>query len=434
MKIYKPQILIVGANGAIGTHVMLKPYGNENLSVLILPTEVDEFKKNKLMQEDEWYPDDHSFISQGSFVMDTEPSTPHEIGVYTSEIIPAGFFRNNGIAIIASKVFHYDTVLEGIKPLLNEETIIFNIVNGLKPEVALEEKCRNRAIGNQVIRAVVMGGTHFISDSKSCYVQSGIAKFVIGNWGKEYSKNYQDQLEKVACLFQDNKLVVEPQYGNDFRTLSFDKVLANLVNPISAFTGCITIEYVTHDPLRDLIEKCINQGIDVGLALGFDFHNREGIIRAKLEMYEKAGKTAAKAHLPSMGQDSLRAAIHRRPLSHENEHIGTALVQEGLEAKNPYHASYIDHFSRILDLTTDRYNQLHYQDMDKAAQFLIGLMMCNRYSLGLNPNNRSLHEQFGGLEELESQVKVDLSDKKRITDVKEAASIFEENLTRMRVC
>ncbi|MFC1896438.1 ketopantoate reductase family protein [Thermodesulfobacteriota bacterium] len=433
MTISKPQILIVGANGAIGTHVLLKLYGNENVSVLILPIEVDDFKKDKLMQEDEWYPADHTFISQDSFVMGAEPSTTYEIGVYTSETIPAGFFKNNGIVIITSKVFHYDSVIEVIKPILSKDTLIFNLVNGLKPEVALEEKCRNRGIGNQVIRAVVMGGTHFVSDSKSRCVQSGIAKFVIGNWGKEYSKDYQAQLEKVACLFQKDKFVVEPQYGNDFRTLSFDKVLANLVNPISGFTGCITIEYVTHDSLSDIIKICINQGIDVGLALGFDFHNREEIIKGKLEMYEKAGKTAAKAHLPSMGQDSLRAAIHRKPLSHENEHIGTALVQEGLNAQKPCHASYIDNFSRFLDLTAEHYNQFYEQDKEKAAQFLVGLMMCNRYSLGLDPNNRPLYEQFGGLEELESQVKVDQSDLKRIHDIKEAASIFEENLRKMKV-
>lgn len=425
------QILIVGANGAMGSYALLKLYGNKCLSVLILPSELDIFVKDKLMQEDEWYPTDHTFIPKDAFIVGGEPSSDNEVGVYTTETIPAGFFKSNGVVIITSKIFHYDSVLDVIKPTLNKDTLLFNLVNGLKPEIALENKCRERDIGNSIVRAVVMGGTHYSIDDQACRVHSGIAKFVVGNWGREHSPEYQSLLEKISGLFPKDKFIAEPQYGNDFRKLSFDKIFANLVNPISAFTGSITIEFVEHKLLRDIITKCFNQGIDIGLVLGLDLTDREDIIKRKLEMYEKAGKSS-KAHLPSMGQDALRAILNRTILYHENEHIGVAVVKEGLEAQEAYNASHINSFNELLDLTTEHYNQLHRQDKEKAAQFLIEFMMRNRYSLGLEPNNRPLYDQFEGLEDLESQINIDYSKLRLIQDIDEAAVVFGENLSEMK--
>ncbi len=426
----KPQIVIVGAHGAMGGHSLLKLYGNENLSVLILPSEVEAFTKKKVMAEDQWFPADHTVIPDNAFVIGREPTSPTEVGVYSTETIPAGFFKGDGVVLIASKIFHYPSVIETIKPILSKDTLIFNLVNGLKPELTLERICREKGVHNSVARAVVMGGTHHTIDDQACRVHSGIAKFVIGKWDREHTSEYQYQLEKIAGLYSQDILTVEPQYGNDFRRLSFDKVLANLVNPISAFTGCTTIEYVTHKTNHDIIIECFNQGIDVGLAIGLDFHDREKTIKDKLEMYEKAGKSA-KAHLPSMGQDSLRAILNRTILSHENEHIGVALVNEGLGANTTYHASLIDDFNRILDLTTERYNQIYSQDKESAAQFLIELMMRNRYSLGLKPNNRPLYEQFEGLEELESRITINWGKLKPIKNINEAAVVFQENLEGM---
>ncbi len=425
------QILIVGAHGAMGGHSLLKLFGNEHLSVLVLPSEVEAFTKDKIMTEDEWFPADHTVIPKDAFVIGREPSSPKEVGVFTTETIPAGFFKGNGVVIIASKIFHYDSVIDTVKPTLSKDTVLFNLVNGLKPEITLEEKCRARGVENRVIRAVVMGGTHHTIDEQSCRYHSGIAKFVIGNWKKEYSEEYQSQMEKIANLYPKDTFSVEPRYGNDFRKLSFDKVLANLVNPISAFTGCITVEYVTHALTRAIIIQCFNQGIDVGLAIGLPLSDREEIIKGKLEMYEKAGK-AAKAHLPSMGQDALRAILNRTILYHENEHIGVALVKEGLEAKEVYSASFIDEFNQILTATTEQYDQLYRQDKEKAAYFLVELMMRNRYSLGLEPNNRSLYDQFDGLEALESQIEIDQSGLKSIQDIDEAAVVFRENLEEMK--
>jgi hypothetical protein len=159
--------------------------------------------------------------------------------------------------------------------------------------------------------------------------------------------------------------------------------------------------------------------------------DRAEIIQRKLEMYEKAGR-AAKAHLPSMGQDSLRSILNRSPLYHENEHIGVAVVKEGLEAEKKYTASYIDAFNHILDMTTEHYNRLYREDKEQAARFLIELMMRNRYSLGLEPNNRPLYDQFEGLEALESQIQVDYSTVKSMQHPGEAAAVFTENLTVLK--
>ncbi len=425
MFVTKPQILIVGAHGAVGSHSLLKLYGNENLSVLILPSELESFRKDRFMHEDEWHPSDRTFISSDTCVVGG-PCSAGKVAVYTTETISAGFFKPGGVAVIASKIFHYDSVIETLKPVLNGDTLIFELANGLKPEVTLERKCRERDVWNPVIRGVVMGGTHNTFDGNAWGVHSGIASFVIGHWERGHSAEFQCQLETIAGLYPSDRFRVEPRYGNDFRTLSFDKILANLVNPISAFTGCITVEYVTDDLPRGIITKCFNQGIDVGMALGLALADREDVIRRKLEMYEKAGQ-AAKAHLPSMGQDALRAALNRTPLYHENEHIGVAVVKEGLEAKTPFHASSIDDFNRLLDLVTEHYGRLYARDKDEAATFLIGLMMRNRYSLGLEPNNKPLYEQFDGLEDIETGAKVDYSGLRRIRDIDEAASVFAEN-------
>ena len=427
----KTKILIIGANGAMGSFALLKLYGNKNLSVMILPSELEVFPKDKVMYEDEWFPVDKTFIPKDAFVVNKEPSTDKEVGVFTAETIPSDFFDENGVIIITSKIFHYDSVIDSIKHTLNKDTIIMILVNGLNPELTLEKKCRDKGINNLVIRTVVQGGTHYTIDDKKFSVHSGIAKFAIGHWTMGHSTEYQQQIEKVANLFPKDRFIAEPQIGNAFRAPCFDKVLANLVNPISAFTGCPTIEYVEAELVKDIITKCFNQGIDIGLAIGLDLKDRSDIIRRKLEMYQKAG-LSSKAHLPSMGQDSLRAILSRTPLFHENEHIGIAIVKEGLKAKTPYNASYIAGFSNILTQVTDHYNNLHTRDKDQAAKFLLELMMRNRYSLGLAPNNTSLYEQFTGLCELESQIEIDYSSLKRIKNIDEAAVVFEENFNYMK--
>lgn len=426
----KPKILIIGANGAMGSIALLKLYGNENLSVLILPFEMEIFLKNKVMHEDEWFPSDKTFIPKEAFVVGKEPSSSKEVGVFTTETIPAGFFEENGVVIITSKIFHYASVIDSIKHTLHKDTLMMILVNGLNPELTLEKICRDKGINNQVTRAVVMGGTHYTIYEDKFSVHSGIAKFVIGHWTQEYSPEYKQQLEVIANLFPKDRFIAQPLIGNDFRAPCFDKVLANLVNPISAFTGCPTIEYVEHELVREIITKCFNQGIDIGLAIGLDLKDREDIIHRKLEMYEKAGLTS-KAHLPSMGQDSLRALLNRSTLYHENDHIGIAIVKEGLQAEKPYNASYIAGFSNILTQVTGHYNTLHTQDKEKASGFLIELMMRNRHSLGLNPNNTTLYEQFAGMEELESQISIDYTKVKRIKNLNEAADIFQKNLTVM---
>ena len=426
----KTKILIIGANGAMGSFALLKLYGNKNLSVLILPFELEIFLKDKVMHEDEWFPSDKTFIPKDAFVVGKEPATEKEVGVFTTETIPPGFFDENGVIVITSKIFHYDSVIDSIENILNKDTLMMILVNGLNPELSLEEKCRKRGIDNLVARAVVMGGTHYTIDDQKFSVHSGIARFVIGHWTREQSPEYQQQIEKIANLFPKDRFIAEAKFGNAFRAPCFDKVLANLVNPISAFTGCPTIEYVEADLVRDIITKCFNQGIDIGLAIGLDLKDRSDIIHRKLEMYEKAGLTS-KAHLPSMGQDSLRALLARSPLYHENEHIGIAIVKEGLKAEKPYNASYIAGFSNILTLVTDHYNTIHKQDKEKASRFLLELMMRNRYSLGLNPNNTPLYEQFTGLQELESQIKIDYSKLKQIKHLDEAAAVFSQNLTEL---
>ena len=426
----KTKILIVGANGAMGSVALLKLYGNENLSVLILPFEMEIFLKNKEMHEDEWFPSDKTFIPKEAFVIGKEPSSSKEVGVFTTETIPAGFFDENGVVIITSKIFHYGSVIDSIKHTLHKDTVMTILVNGLNPELTLEKICREKGVSNLITRAVVMGGTHYTIYGDKFSVHSGIAKFAIGHWTKEYSPEYKQLLETITGLFPKDRFIAEPQIGNAFRAPCFDKVLANLVNPISTFTGCPTIEYVEVELVREIITKCFNQGIDIGLTIGLPLKDREDIIARKLEMYEKAGLTS-KAHLPSMGQDALRALLDRTPLYHENEHIGIAIVKEGLEADKPYNASYIAGFSNILTQVTDHYNKLHAQDKEKASRFLLELMMRNRHSLGLNPNNTPLYEQFEGLEELESQISIDYTKVKRIKNLNEAADIFQENLTVM---
>lgn len=426
----KTKILIIGANGAIGSIALLKLYGNENLSVLILPFEMEIFLKNKEMHEDEWFPSDKTFIQKEAFVVGKEPSSGKEVGVFTTETLPAGFFEENGVVIITSKIFHYGSVIDSIKHALHKDTVMTILVNGLNPELTLEKICRDKELDNLVTRAVVMGGTHYTIYEDRFSVHSGIAKFVIGHWKKEYSPEYHQQLVTITELFPKDRFIAQPLIGNDFRILCFDKVLANLVNPISAFTGCPTIEYVEVELVREIITKCFNQGIDIGLTIGLPLKDREEIIARKLKMYEKAGLTS-KAHLPSMGQDSLRALLGRTPLYHENEHIGIAIVKEGLEADKSYNASYIAGFSNILTLVTEYYNKIHTQDKEKASKFLLELMMRNRHSLGLNPNNSPLYEQFEGLEDLESQISIDYTKVKGIKNLNEAADTFQENLTMM---
>ena len=157
----KTKILIVGANGAMGSMALLKLFGNKNLSALILPFEMEIFLKNKEMHEDEWFPSDKTVIPKEAFVVGKEPSSDKEVGVFTTETLPAGFFEENGVVIISSKIFHYGSVIDSIKHALHKDTVMTILVNGLNPELTLEGICRDKGVDNLVTRTVVMGGTHY---------------------------------------------------------------------------------------------------------------------------------------------------------------------------------------------------------------------------------------------------------------------------------
>jgi len=422
----KKRTLIVGANGALGTFTLLKLYGLPGLCTLIRPSEFEEFAQTKEIFRDEWYPRDRTRIDGKAFCRNAVPENPQQVGVFNRKTLPPDIFAAGGTVILSTKTYQYSTVLDEIKHVLTPSVVILQLVNGLFPEKALEILCREKKILNPVFRAVIMGGTHFSAGEKPLQVSSGIQNFVIGHWDHARREEDLTRLNLLGQLFFKDRLEVIPKVMDDFRAASLDKILANLVNPISSLTGAVTLDYTLNPFLKPLVRQCILEGLAVADALGIKVGEKEAIVESRLNMFRKAG-SENHAHLPSMAQDALRAALQQKLFFHENAQIGVALVEAGKSAGVNSPAPMVQGINLLLEAFCALYNQLYQQSPGKASRFLMSFWIRNRVSLGLAPTNPGIYSQFEGLVELEKEGGLESRPAVKIEGLKDVVPAFKRN-------
>jgi hypothetical protein len=274
-----------------------------------------------------------------------------------------------------------------------------------------------------------MGGTDYelqeIGDHPVRLVRSGISDIVIGNWFEKKTPEFERILKRVKALFSPKRLRVRAEFENDFRKDSFDKTLANLINPISALIGCTCGEVIDNQLLRMLMTKILEQGIAVGRNLGLDLDESEEIIKSRLKMYEDAGHQ----HLSSMGRDALLSALRGTVFRHENENIGIALAEKGIGTDT----SMLRKINNLLDQECTIYNQLQQKDTALARDFLLSYWRLNRMCCGLSPNMDYIISQYPTLSGYLERIKQDYPLEPPPSDPAVFLTSLEENILRAKM-
>lgn len=419
------KILIIGAAGAIGTLTLLKLYGKNQISVLLLPRSVESFLNEKHLQSDKFFPTDTTVIPKDAYLLNQTPQSPRSIGVFTEDTLDQFDHSNLAFVVVASKAFHYNSIIPSLKKVLSPNIPVLLLANGLSPEDDFLQHCEKANIHSPCVRAVIMGGTHYSIDNQKTLVHNGISKYTIGKWN-----NFDDNkthYNTICQSFDQKRFTIEtPPSAETYRQLCFDKILANLVNPISFFGCFCTIEYVEHPPLNDLITKCIREGLLIASLLNISLDDEGITVKSKMEMYKNAGESSS-AHLPSMGQDSIMAILNKTALSQENVFIGEALTNvapsDSEDCKN------LNLINRIVSKTTEYYNTLFQKSSNIASQFLLTMMMRCRKAVGLDPANRALYSQYPGLKNVELSIPREIIDHQLDTHDESIPQIFSSNLS-----
>jgi len=424
------KLFLIGAAGQIGSYFLLKLYGEDRqLGIMDLSPPLKALVKQEVvMSRDLYYPQDHTRIPLGSIQEDPDELRPGQLAAFSPEAAERVELAEEAIIFVAVKAYDYPVVQDTIKKILRPDTIITYLVNGLAPEEKALAGHKERSIDNPLVRAVIMGGTDFEIEEQGGrqrrLVRSGISDIVIGNWLEEGSEDFAQLLERVRDVFAPEKLLVRPALGNDFRRASFDKTLANLINPLSALIGCTCGEVIDNQSLRTLISQMIGQGIAVGKELGLELGNTRQLIDSRLKMYQDAGHQ----HLSSMGRDALLSALRGTRFRHENENIGVALAEKASSTD----ISILREVNRLLDEETLVYNQLQQADPELARHFLLHYWLMNRAVCGLSPSLDYIVNQYPDLPRYLAEIKPLEAGRPPVDRPEDLIQAMKDNLTKVK--
>lgn len=426
----KIDLLIIGAGGQIGTYFMLKLYSNKvRLGALDLPQPVKALTAQELrMAKDVYYPGDETVIPLGKIKENPKTLASGEVAAYPIGSLGQIELADGSVIFVAVKAYDYAEIQDLIKEIAKPDSVITYLVNGLAPEEKALAGHKERDITNPLVRAVIMGGTDYeqqvIGKCPVRLVRSGISEVVIGSWLERRTPEFERAVEGVKAFFSPQRLRVRAEFENNFRKDSFDKTLANLINPISALIGCTCGEVIDNQTLRGLMTKIIEQAIAVGRGLGLDIGEPQEIIQSRLKMYEDAGHQ----HLSSMGRDALLSALRGTIFRHENENIGVALVEKGIGVDT----SLLSKINNLLEQECAIYNQLHQEDISLARDFLLSYWRLNRLCCGLSPNMDYIISQYPALPGYLEKIKPDYLLKLSPSDPTVFLTLLEENIHKIK--
>jgi ketopantoate reductase len=427
----KINLLIIGAGGQIGTYFMLKLYRKElRLGALDLPQPVKALTTQELrIDKDIHYTDDKTVISLGKIIENPKTLASGEVGAYSLGSLSRIELADESVIFVAVKTYDYADVQDLIREIVKPDSVIVYLVNGLSPEEKAFAGHNERGITNPLVRTVIMGGTDYELQERGGHVvrivRSGISEIVLGNWLAKKTPEFEQTLERVKALFSPQRLRVRAEFEDDFKKDSFDKTLANLINPISALIGCTCGEVIDNQILRGLMKKIIEQGIAVGRNLELDLGKPEEIIQSRLKMYEDAGHQ----HLSSMGRDALLSALRGTKFRHENENIGIALAEKGIGVDTHL----LRRVNSLLDQECVIYNQLQQKNIGLARDFLLSYWRLNRLSARLSPNMDYIINQYPTLPRYLERIKRDFSPGPPPSDPTTFIGLIEENIQKIKM-
>ncbi|HJX34227.1 MAG TPA: 2-dehydropantoate 2-reductase [Desulfatiglandales bacterium] len=216
------------------------------------------------------------------------------------------------VVLIATKTFHLETVLDGLKDNIGPDTKIISSHNGLGPEDRIAELFGPDA----AFRMSLNYGA-----SLKGFGEAEVAFFNRPNHLGALSEMNRETGLQIAALLTDAGLFTE--YIDDIRLYVWRKMIMKCtMASICAVTGMTIKEALDFSPSREIADACFKEALDVARAMGYDLG--EDYMEQAMKYLEKVG----------MHKDSMCYDIANRTPT-EIDFLGGKIVEYALQKGIP---------------------------------------------------------------------------------------------------
>jgi len=163
------------------------------------------------------------------------------------------------LLILSVKSFDTDRSLKIIKNIIDNNTIILTIQNGLDNI----DKIRREFNYRQIMGGVTTQGSIFVKPGFICH--TGIGETILG----ELDGTISDRLKIIVKLFNNSEIITK--YSNDINKEIWIKTIINSsINPLTTIFQCKNGYLLKNPILSNIVKFVCNESIGIAIAEGFD--------------------------------------------------------------------------------------------------------------------------------------------------------------------
>lgn len=219
------------------------------------------------------------------------------------------------LVILTVKSYDTETAIKQIVPLIQDETVVMSLQNGLDNI----EKIENRFDKDKILAGVTTHGAIFL---KSGIIRhTGRGKTILGELNGSQSK----RLKAIAYLF--NEAGIETQTSDDIMKEIWAKVIINsCINPLTAFFACKNGYLLKNPLLEKTVEIICKESTAIAQAEGISVSTLDMIQRTKEVIKDTANNYSSMLQSIQQGKKTEIESINGKLIRIGKQHrIDTAL-------------------------------------------------------------------------------------------------------------
>ena len=174
------------------------------------------------------------------------------------------------LLIVTVKSYDTKSAISEAKKIINDDTIVLSLQNGLDNIKSLEHVVERR----QIVAGVTMHGAFF--SKPGCIKHAGVGKTILGELDattSERIKNIENVFESVGI-----KTVVSK---NIIKEIWVKAVINSCINPITAFFGCSNGYLLENPILEKIVENVCRESTSVANAYGIKLSYQNMVNKTK---------------------------------------------------------------------------------------------------------------------------------------------------------
>lgn len=234
--------------GAIGS--LFGAFLSKNNDVVLVGRKphVDAIKKNNLL---------------------VQGKTKLKVKIPATESVSKGFFPAD-LLILAVKSYDTDNAIKAAKPIIDENTVVMSLQNGLDNV----EKINKIVNLENIIQCITTHGVVF--SKPGVVIHTGIGRTTVGSLNNKKTKI----IENIVNSFNENG--IKTTISNDINKEIWIKAIINSsVNPLTSTFYCKNIYLIKNPVLERVVEKICEESTNIAKANGLNLTYSDMIKKTK---------------------------------------------------------------------------------------------------------------------------------------------------------